>query len=188
MADETVVEQVPLEADEKEADLIRLSFKENEALLVSIRNLLFAIPISEGEKQLIHTTFASTEMREMMRKRFLPTMADSKTIGFVTDLWLNGDKMVFGQSKETVKQAIDSKNMAIKMLTKGLALLADPDGEKVFVDYMPHLDDELGTTLLGRNVYVQAVCKQLQMLWLIAQSERKTAAELEKDKKKDSSK
>lgn len=178
----------PNQLDEKEAAMVRSYFKDGEALLISIRSLFFGLPVTDGEKEIIKTTFQNKELLEIFRKRFLPNAADSKSIGFIADVWMGADKMVFGQHKDTIKQALEYKQVATNTVREALTLLSNPDTEGPKIGYDSTLDDELGTTLLARNLYIQHVMTQLQLIWLIANTTPKTETEVEVERRKNSSK
>jgi hypothetical protein len=164
-------------ASTDEQSLIRSAFANNEALLKSVRALFLGLPTTDAEKKLVKGAFAAPEMRKMIGRRFMPLLDKDAPIGQAQDVWLGAEQMVFGYPAYQVKQAIQYKDMAIGYVRTALGLLDDPNGKPPPVlTYDASADDESGTLLLARNMYIRTVEQQLLFLWQIAQSPAKPAA------------
>lgn len=174
--------------NEAELALLRTTFKENEYLLKKIRALMYGFPVSAEDKDTIKKTFASDELKRIMRKRFLAPMDIDAPIGELSDYWLGVENMTFGQPPEVINQAIEYKQGAWVMTNKALALLEDPDGETPDIDYTPikYPNDPLQINLMVRNKFISNVENQLMFIWIIAQQEIKTPEEMKKIREKDS--
>lgn len=176
---------------ERDAQLIRDTFFENDALLKVVRALMLGYDMSAPDKTAIRSTFANADLRRIMWKRFCPLLNRNDDIGSLSDIWLGVEAMVFGQPQSTVEQAIGYKEKAIEMTKLGLGLLENPDGEKPSIEYKPNQLDVLGVNLLGRNMYIRHIEKQLGLLKLIAAqtpAKPETKKEKAKRKEKDSNK
>lgn len=173
-----------------EGDLIKQTFSDNEELLKSIRGLMLGLEITTEEKAKIKATFQNKELLKIMWKRFYPTLDKNTPIGQVQDVWMGAEDMIFGRAKDTIQQAVEYKDKALKMTKKALSLLADVDGEKLDLTFelKDNLMDEMQSNLLARNQFIRHVETQLNFLWLIAQQKEKSAGEIEKTKKLNSTK
>lgn len=164
-------EPAPVNISEKEADLIKRTFKGNEELLKSIRALFFGLPLADAEKQLIKTTFADNELRLIFSRRFLPFLDRNTPIGQVQDIWLGAEQMVFAQHRDAIYQAVHYKQASILMTRQALQLLEDPSKPAPNLDYDPRQygEEALQVPLLARNMFIRHVEQQLLFIKLIAE-------------------
>lgn len=153
------MEQKTLPVSEQEAELLRISFKDNESLLKLVRALFFGFELSPDEKMLIKSSFANEQLREALKKKIFPVLSKDSPIGQITDAWMGIESNVFGQAKDTIYQAVHSKQRVLEMLDKAMLLLENPDGEQMDLKYNPKLQslDDLQITLLARNFYMKTV-------------------------------
>lgn len=175
-------------ARQKEVDLLRRSFKDNEELLKKMRALFFGFPMSEADNKLIRDTFASEELKLVVRKSIFPVLNPDVPIGQVADFWLGTEQNVFGMTKDTIYQAVNSKQEVLAMLHKAMKLLDNPEGDKVSVDYSPSMFpmDELQVNLLARNLYIRTIETGLNIIKGVAETKEETPAEKAKRLKADS--
>lgn len=168
--------------NDKDVAVIKAVFKNNEALLKSIRALFFNMEITKEEKDLIQSTFKGSEILKIFHNRFYPQINRDSPIGQVQDVWLGVEQMVFGFPKDTIYQAVHYKEKALGMTKVALQLLENPDGLKVDVSYdsRQSLVDDLGVNLLARNQYLRHIEGQLLYIKMIADTEEKTPAEIKK--------
>ena len=172
----------------KDVEVIQSVFKGNDELLVSIRAVLLNKEVTGEDKRAVKTTFANKRMLKIMQERLLPQLSRQSVIGTMQDDWLSATSMIFGQHKDTIKQAMLYKEKALGMTKTALELLTNPDGEKINLDYIPSLDDDLGTNLLARNQYIKHIEIQLMQLKTIANLEQETPEKQAKRIAKDSTK
>lgn len=182
-------EKPPERVKTKDQLVIEEHFKDNEALLKVMRRLFFGMPLLEDEKANIKKVFKDKTLFDLMRRRFLPHFTDDMPIGNAVDVWLGAEEMVFGKHPTEMMQAVQYKHQGIEMVKKALALLQDPDGEKVQLEYLPMMypGDELYINLLARNMFIKSVDKQLTLLFVVANHENMTKEELQKRMRMDSS-
>lgn len=155
--------------NEEDAKTIQKTFKD-ESILKSMRVLLLGLDVTDGDKSLVRAIFSDIDVRRIVGKRFLPSLTRESPIGTANDVWMGVESMVFGAPRDTIEQAVKYKELSIEMTRKGLALLENPDGEPMNVQFIPseHADDPLQVWLLARNQYVRHVESQIMFLWMIA--------------------
>jgi len=159
-----------LNINEQEIELIKKTFCENEYLLKVIRALFLNLGVTDEEKAMIKATFSDKELLALMHKKFYPQLDREANIGSTMDVWMGVEQMVFGKSVGEIYQAINYKDEALKMTKKALALLENPDGEKIDVTFDPSLSvkDDYQIKLLARNQFIKHVESQLVFLMVIA--------------------
>lgn len=160
-------------------------FKDNEVLLKSMRALLLGLPVSGEQKTLIKNTFSDELLYTYIRKRFYPSYKDdSSQIGGLMDVYLGVEQMCFAQEPHVIEQAVKYKEISLELTRKGLSLLLDPDNKKVKIDLdamiLPVEKDPLQISLLGRNIYIRHVDKQLSILYVVANADKMTPQEIQK--------
>lgn len=175
---------------ERDLEVIKQAFQGNDALLKTMRALFFGMGVTDAEKELILKTFSNDELFAVVSNRFYPQLNKETPIGQAQDVWLGAETMVFGAPKDTIQQAIEYKNRALKMTHVALGLLRNPDGEAPRVRYVPDeiVGDELGLELLARNQYVRHIENQLLFLKVIADTKKETTQETTKRVQQNSAK
>ena len=172
--------------NDKEIELLKATFAENDFLLLAIRKLFFGGELTDEQKKVIVATFKSKEVRGVFQRKVYGLNNLDTPVGQLSDFWLGAEKQIFGASKDTIKQALHSKarvlamfEQSFKLLTnpdgekikidysikarvltmfkKVFKILTNPDGEKIKIDYSIEEDDELGIGLIARNMYMQAI-------------------------------
>ena len=144
--------------NDKEIALIKSTFAENDVLLVAVRKLFFGQDITSDEKKMIKSAFSSDEVVNALRRKVYGLNSFETPIGQLSDFWLGVESQIFGASRDTVYQAVMSKEMVLDMFTKAFNLLTNPDGEKVSVELSINLDtDPLGVKIIARNLYMKAI-------------------------------
>lgn len=174
---------------DKDIELIKSVFAENDALLVTMRKLFFGAELTVDEKKLITTTFSNKEVIEVFRRKVYSTDNYNTPIGQLSDFWLGVESQVFGASRDTVYQAVLSKEFVLSMFNKGFELLTNPDGEKVDVKVGVSIDtDPLAVKIIARNLYMKAIETGLHAVKVIAGMKTETVESAVKRLKSDSSK
>lgn len=175
---------------EKDIKVIKEKFAENDALLKIVRKLFFGADISEAEKKTIVDSF-DDETIEVLRRKIYSTKSFEVPIGQVSDFWLGVETQIFGASRDTIVQSIESKAKVEKMFKTAFDLLKNPDGEKVSLEYKPEvslLSDPLQTSLIARNLYMKAIETALFTVKTIAGQKDETPEQALKRLKQDSAK
>lgn len=180
------IPQVPM--DTAELQLIQKYFKDNDALLLSMRAVMLNLDPTEQDKELVKKTFTDAELMKAVRYRFLPEPKRDTPIGQIQDIWLGAEGMVFGQHRDAIEQAVGYKAESIKMTGMALDLLVDPEMAKPTLAYSPaqSINDPLQIALLARNQFMRHVEQQLLFLKLVAEQQVPDGKAAEKKKKKNS--
>ena len=169
---------------EKDNQLVIATFKDRDNLLKSIRALFLNLGINPQEKEEVRNL--SPEIKRILKDKLYPVMDKETPIGQVKDAWLGAEQMVFGHTRETIQQAIEYKNKALKMTQAALELLNE-DGNEIDLTYEPSDLDPLGVNLLARNQFIRHIESQLYSLWVIANQKEESAGQKKKRIQADSS-
>jgi hypothetical protein len=159
-------------ADIKKSNaLIKQVFSKNPELIKTMQALFLGFELTDEEKQMIKTTFANEELYEAIRRRIAPRLERDTMVGQQSDEWAGLEEQIYGAHENQIYQAVQYKKEAIKMAKQAMALLKDPDGQKIDIDYTPDLivNDPLQIKLLARNMYIKMVQNQLSTIWIIAE-------------------
>lgn len=176
---------------EKEAALLKTVFKDNDSLLLTMRSLFFGFTLNTSEKKLIKDIFKGVELKEAVRKKIFPILSNDVPIGQVADFWMGMEQQIFGQMKDTIYQAVASKEQVFDMLQVAMALLENPDGQPVDISYRPsswHTDPGQ-IHLLARTLYIKTIETGLMMIKVVSsQGEAESMEDVKKRMLKDSTK
>lgn len=173
----------------KDIELIKSVFAENDALMLAIRKLFFGASINEDEKKAIVEAFASQEVRDVFQRKVYGLNNFDTPIGQLSDFWLGAETQVFGASRDTIYQTVESKKLVLSMFEKAFKLLQNPDGEKVDITSFPDvIADELQVGLIARNLYMKAIETSLLTIKSIAGIKGETMEQTLKRLEADSSK
>lgn len=158
----------PRNISNEEMLLIQATF--DERLLQAIRAVVFNLTPTPEEQALVQSTFANPKIFELVQRRLYPVLSKTSPIGQVQDAWLGVEQMIFGVPKDTIYQAVQYKDQALKMTAHALELLKDPTGRPIDLDYSPVKAsmDELQVMLLARNQFIRHIEQQLLFLLLIS--------------------
>lgn len=177
-----------LPVSEKELALLKSVFMENDFGLRSIRSLFFGYDITPAENEWIKNTFQNAELREAFRKKIYPLMDNESPIGQVTDFWLGTETQIFGASRDTIFQAVQTKLLVKSYLEQALSLLSNPDGEKIELANPVSDVDPLQVRLLARNLYIKTIETGLLFIKLAVDAKPETKEEMKKRIAKNSNK
>lgn len=171
--------------NEAEIALIKELFAENDYLLNKLRLLFFGQILSEADKDLIKSTFEREEAKRVLMRKIYGLEDFSTPIGQLSDFWMGAESQVFGATKDTVKQAVESKQRILAMFKQCKALLSDPDGEKPNIA-IPEVIDDLGIDLIVRNLFMKSIENALFTISIIAGQKSESVEETVKRLKKNS--
>ena len=148
--------------NEKELEVIKRVFAENEPLLIQVRNLLFGMTLTEEEKKNIVANFKDSEIRRIIRKFIIPEFDADIPVGFSTDVWMSSVDGIKSNSPEALQPIFASQMKWIEMMETALKLLENPDGEKVNLRVFTGLDpSEMYIQILARNNFVSIIERSL---------------------------
>lgn len=173
----------------KDIELIKSIFSENDALLVMLRKMFFGYELTADEKKVILSNFSNPEAIEVLRRKAYSTNNFETPVGQLSDFWLGVESQIFGASRDTVYQAIESKKLVLEMFTNGFNLLTNIEGEKVDVTINPMIEaDPLGVKLIARNLYMKAIETALHAVKVIAGMKTESVEDAVKRLQSDSTK
>lgn len=174
--------------NQEEVSLIKSIFKDNEKLLKATRACMFGLGLTNDEKSLLKSTYSSEPLMKIMFKRFVPRISKDEPIGQISDIWLGVETQVFGHSRDTIYQAVQYKKKAVDLTEQALALLSDPQDDKIDLNFTPSQADDLQIELLARNQYIRHIEQQLLFIKVISEQKDESPIEAAKRLKKDSTK
>lgn len=174
---------------EMENELLKNTFKGNDHLLKVLRNLFFGFDVKPEEKELIKSTFTNEALRGAVRRKFYSQTGDECEIGQIADFWVGipEDKIV-GMSPDAIAQLVEPRINFLKMAGVAMALLENPNGKKVNLNYDPKKDDEFRIGLLSRNKFMNSIEGGLNMIKMVAEMKELSPYQMEQLRKKNSSK
>lgn len=176
---------------EQENELIKQYFKDNNALIKSLRSLFFGLPVTDEEKSVIKEIFKSEELKTAFRKNFYSKFGDEVVIEKIGDFWAGLDiNNIIGSNPQEIKQVMDSRQLAYVWLEKSMELLNNPDGEKVDLswDASSLEDDPYAIKFLARSKFMNTIASGLNIINILANTKAKTQEEVLASLKKNSSK
>lgn len=184
----TQVQSFPV--TDQEVELLKATFKGNEALLKSIRSLFFGFDLTDEEKTTIKSLFSNAPLKEAFRKKLFPKLSNEVPIGQCVDFWMGTENQIFGASPDTIQQALLSKQQVNDMLTAAMGLLSDPSGAAMNLSYNAKSieKDPMGIALMSRNLFIKTVETGLMFVQMTAEQVQKTPAELAMEARKNSTK
>ena len=177
-----------LPISEQEVETLKRAFKDNEYILLAVRSLFFGFQLSDDEKKLIKTTFSDPAVKKAVRKKMFPILDNTSPIGQVADFWMGSETQIFGANENTIFQTVSSKQRVLKMLEQSFALLDNPTGEQVSLDFNPDrtISDTFQVELLARNLYIKTVETGLLFVKIAAEQQAETPKQTQEKWKKNS--
>jgi hypothetical protein len=152
---------------EREKALLKGLFKDNETLIIALRNLLFGFVLDSEEEAILKPLRGSAEALKLLRKIFLPTLDKDIPVGQSVDLWMT----VKLDDPTRDKVNIKARELLIKKLETALGTL---EGGKERVDLTPGRTAE---ELINRNTFINHVELQLGVIRSLAQQKDETEDE-----------
>lgn len=179
-----------VEKQDKELQLLKATFKDDDELLKSIRGLFLGFEVSDSQKKKIKELFANEDLLNAVAKKLYPKLTNETDIGIIPDFWAGIDTQIIGQSAETIKQIVESKQLVFEMLEQAMGLLKNPDEFKMVLEYNPKLvlNDPYQIGLLARTIYIKAVNTGTSYIKVLANAKEETQEEVIARMRKDSSK
>ena len=157
---------------DREKELLRGIFQDNEDLLLAVRNLFFGFDLNEVEKEVIKNSFKTEESRKLMRKLLLPELQRDIPVGQSVDLWMTID--IQGKEAEQIRQITAARASLIQSMDAALRLLEDVNAKPVDLEVN---EDTTDWQLIARNTFIQHVELQLQVIRTLANQEELTPEE-----------
>lgn len=156
---------------DKELELLKSVFAENDELLETIRDLFFGLEITNDQKDSITSIFKNDDLKKLFIRRFLPEIRKGVPVGQSVDLWTGVE--VIGKNPIEIVQVVTARAKLIEMVKVSLALLDNPNGSVVDLNFVPRImgvgtDSDLQVELISRNQFISHVETQLIMIKVIS--------------------
>lgn len=182
--------------NDRELETIKNTFG-NEELLKSIRKHIFQIPLNALDQANIATNLTGKkEAMAVLRKIFLPSLAEDLPISQTVDLYYNEVDMLKSIDPNNAISLLVARKISIQYITQQLDNLEKGKDEGVrFEDLLNNIENSFVNTLTGlesfsnvlaRNMIINHTQTALNNLKVL--SNQKTPEQLEEEKKKNSSK
>ncbi len=155
-------------------------FKNNNELLVALRDLFFGFELDDNQKQLL-ASLNNPGTIKVLRKVLLPEITKDIPPGRTMDYWKTKD---IGEAQpETFDRIVKEKQLLLEMLEQSLARLAD--NSLPAVDLTPQMDLSF---LTARNNYMDLVDSKIREILLKVYEKEETIEEALTKMRKNSSK
>ena len=180
---------------EKELGIIKNTFG-NEDLLISIRKALFQVPLNVLDQANISSNL-SKDVLAVLRKMFLPSLAEELPIAQTVDLFFNEVEMLKSVDSAHAIPLLVARKISIKYIIQQLDILSGKEikNKIVFDNLLDNIDNSAVNTIAGLETYSNVVSRnmiinhtQTVLNNLKVMSSQKTAEQLEEERKKNSSK
>lgn len=186
-----------LDRSDKDKDLIRAMFNDNETLQRGLRQHFFQLPLSNDEETAVKAL--SADQIEVLRKEMLPSIADNRPVGMSNDVWsgLSADGGVM-----LTYPRILVRRLMIKYLRQQIEGLGKADAEfpLKFSSFIDEEKMDKGLEFAGADydfeLYVKTASYltimattelHLNSLWMVGNQDIKSPEEITASLKKDSS-
>lgn len=173
---------------DNDIDLIKATFAENDFLIIAVRKLFFGAKLTEEEQKSIKQAFKEPKVIEVVRRKIYPVFNPETPVGQLSDPWLGVEEQIFGASRDTIVQAINSKAIAMAMFEQAFNSITG--GKQVSIEFNPAsiVADELAVNLIARNLYMKAIETGLTGIKMIAGKKDETLEQTLKRLTQDSAK
>ena len=197
MAEQTSKEKRNLGRSDREKELIRSMFSDNETLQRGLRQFFLQLPMTKDEEGGVRSLTA--EQIEILRREMLPSIADNRPVGMTNTVWagvtvndgvtmaypriliyarmtnyLEQQFAVLGGSQQASVMSLDSL-INREVMNAELAFATTPDDLRLYVDVASYIN------------IVKIVEFTLQSLWVTANQEILSPIQIEERNKRDSS-
>jgi hypothetical protein len=174
---------------DKELDLCKITFKDNDPLLKVIRKVMLQYPLTPIEVGI--KKGLSSELLAVIRKTILPEIDIDAPIAQIGDLWFWLPFKLDDKDPINAYAFLQARDKIVKYFDNQLCELEGgvPNYDKIIFKGLinPQENPEsLYTNLLVRNMILAHTEQQLQQFVNLAQLASMTVEELEKNKKKNS--
>lgn len=155
-------------------------FKDDEDLVLAVRNLFMGFKLSDNEVYLITDRLASKSVKGVLKKMFLPELKPEIPIGQNMDLWMTSD--IVEATPETFELVYETKLTLIELIKQSLELLEDIESVPVDLSTIKNL-----AFLKARTGYINHVTAVLYDVVMNANRPLDSEAEILKKLTKNSS-
>jgi hypothetical protein len=161
---------------DRERDLLQSYFKDNEDLLLALRNLLFGFDLDERETAMLAPMLKSQETIALLNKMFFPQLGKDIPVGQSIDLWM----IIKLEDPQQYDVNLKAHEVFLAKIDSALKRLLDP---KVKVDLTCK---QSPADIKGRNTFIQHIEGQLTAIRVLANEKVETPEERIMKQAKDS--
>lgn len=178
---------------DKELETIKLTFSENDELLIAIRKAFLQMPLSDIEQTILANLKKDELALAVIRKTFLPTLDGNAPFNQVIDLWMTIE--LKNKDVEDAYNEVVAREKLISYIDQQLSIL---EGGVPSVDDIQFSDcvkigaktkaNETYTNFIMRNTLIQHTEQQLSMLSILSGLRTESVEDTKNRLKKDSAK
>jgi hypothetical protein len=190
---ETKKQKQSMRYSDKELELIKLSFAENDELLIAIRKVFLQLPTTALEQAILINLKTNEDLLKIIRKTFLPTIDGDAPFNQVIDLWMtielkNKDPKEAYTEIMAREKLISYLEQQLKVLEGGVPSINDVQLSDLTKVLAKTKADEMLTNFVMRNTLIQHTEQQLHMFSILSGLKSETVEQTKERLKKDSMK
>ena len=174
------VEQKHPRFTNRELELVKETFAENEELVKACYKVFFQLPLSELEERAVQNTFVSPDLRNLFDKLFCPGL-ENEQLFYGVDDWL--DVMLDRPVAEAVHY-IRARELSVNFIKQQINKLFDNATEVImFKDLTPNntkTEDRIFIDLLARKEIIAKVRQMFGTLQVWAGKKEESAEDMMK--------
>lgn len=169
--------------NDKELELIKNTFSENEDLLYAIRNVLLQFPLSDLDKQ--NLKLLNDDVVAVIKKRIFPQIDSEAPLTQLSDMYQTLNEDLKTKSIEEMDLLFEAKILEVDYLTQQFSILRGLNVEEVIkLDELANLKGKNSSLRFihtkARNFLLPFVDSMLMLLKNIAGSKNETVEETKK--------
>jgi hypothetical protein len=179
--------------NQKQLELIKAVFADNEELIYIVRKVLLQFPLTDFETKMVKSSI-TPEVYEILRMRLLPDVNGDSPLTQLGDLYQSLNNDLKTKSVAEMAPLFAAKKIEIDYLTQQFEVLKDieaPVKIKIVLDDLKYITEDAEETYvktIARNFLLSYVDSFLNLIKNLAGTKAETAEEQEKRLKRDSSK
>jgi hypothetical protein len=188
---ETKKEKRSMRYEDKELELIKRAFAENDELLIAIRKHFLQLPMTTIERDLLINLKNDEATLKVIRKSFLPTLDGDAPFNQVIDLWmtieLKGKDPKEAYNEIVARELlIDYLEQQLKVLEGGVPSVNDLQLSDLTKVYAKTQAEAMFAKFVMRNTLISHTEQQLFMFSILAGQKNETIEQTKERLKKDS--
>ncbi len=179
--------------EQRDGELIKNTFKDNESLLRSMRKFFYQMPLNAVDLANLTGNFKNKDLIVLIREIFLPKLDSESPLGSQSEVILNIPLKELQPDMAVLH--IRAVSLFEKYTEQQLQKLASGDYQEqgtIFLEEMKEIEDcidrDIFVNTFARNMTIGHVERKLMWLSQRANEKEKTPEDIEKDKKANSSK
>lgn len=175
---------------DKELNLMKGLFADNDELLKAIRKVFLQMPLNPIDTSCLSVLKGKGDTEALLRKAFLPELDGEAPFHQVIDLWMTVE--IKDKSPESVRIIAQAREGLIDYLDQQLKVLFGAKQGKISFANLTSLkgktDDQITIDLINRNTIIAHVEMQLNQFKILAGQKDESVEETKARLLKDSSK